>query len=147
MTGKRGTPEQRFFSKVSGGDVETCWLWTACLSPAGYGRFGMPNSEGSWRGTLAHRWSWEFFNGAIPDGLCLDHLCRVRACVNPWHMEPVTSAENLRRGVNANAEITHCPRGHVYSEENTYDYSGTRGGRQCKICVKARSAQARSASR
>lgn len=67
-----------------------CWIWTGLRSTAGYGRTG-PS-------TFAHREYYEKANGPIPDGLSLDHLCRTPACVNPDHLEPVTHAENLRRG-------------------------------------------------
>jgi len=67
---------------------ESCWLWTGPLNPGGYGTNG---------GRLAHRVVYERLIGQIPAGLTLDHLCRVRNCVNPQHLEPVTIAENLRR--------------------------------------------------
>lgn len=61
----------------------------------GYGRLHVEGSK-----VWAHRYSYEMLTGPIPDGLVIDHLCRNRACVNPAHMEPVTSRENLRRGGN-----------------------------------------------
>ena len=74
---------ERFWNKVN--KTEGCWLWTAALSH-GYGRFG--------KGGAAHRLAWEDRNGPIPEGLVLDHLCRVPRCVNPEHLEPVTHREN-----------------------------------------------------
>lgn len=70
-----------------------CWIWTASKNWDGYGQF-------RWGGRqqLAHRVSYQILVGAIPPGLELDHLCRVRDCVNPAHLESVTSAENTRRG-------------------------------------------------
>lgn len=73
----------------------------------------------------------------IPDDLTLDHLCRVRACVNPDHMEPVTIRENALRGETAaarNAAQTHCPQGHEYTGENTY--VTTAGSRRCRTCTR-----------
>lgn len=75
-------------------DPETgCWLWTGALV-RGYGRVGIPATR---RTMPAHRYYWERVNGPVPDGLEMDHLCRVRACVNPDHLEPVTRSENMRR--------------------------------------------------
>jgi hypothetical protein len=128
--------EQRFWEKVN--KTDTCWLWTAYLSPRGYGHF-VSGVTGSSR--LAHRISYELLVGKIPDGLVLDHLCRVPACVNPSHLEPVTNAENIRRGVAGlrNKSKTRCPRDHEYTPENTVFRSRTRGGvnRVCRICDRA----------
>ena len=116
---------ERFLAKVD--KTETCWLWIACKSTAGYGDFG---NEGE-----AHRWSYKHFVGPIPEGLELDHLCRVRNCVNPAHLEPVTHRENVLRGdapCAKNALVTHCPAGHPYDDENTRQMP--RGGRKCRAC-------------
>lgn len=112
-----------------------CWWWTATLSTGGYGQFW----DGS-RLIQAHRWSYEFFIGPILDGLQLDHLCRVRNCVNPSHLEPVTQKENLARGESPSARgarKTHCPHGHEYAGYNLH--ISPRGGRLCRACNRARS--------
>lgn len=113
-------------------DLGACWVWTGALTPDGYGSFGV-----TWMATnSAHRWSYWHHTGSLPaDGLELDHLCHVRRCVNPHHMEPVTHAENVYRSTSfaaANAAKTHCPQGHPYSEENTRRQAN--GGRLCRVC-------------
>lgn len=130
---------ERFWSKVSGGDVSECWLWTAQKNSYGYGRFSVAG-----RHRLAHRLSYEMLIGEVPPGLDLDHLCRVRDCVNPWHLEPVTRTVNILRGaapaiVSArHAAVTHCPKGHPYDEENTYRPPGKKAHRMCRICGRER---------
>lgn len=80
-------------------DVETgCWLWTAQLDRKGYPVAWNPDDATNRR---AHRLLYERTCGPIPDGMQLDHLCRVRRCVNPVHMQPVTNAENQQRGAKA----------------------------------------------
>jgi hypothetical protein len=81
------------------------------------------------RPLAAYRVAYILLVGPIPEGLQLDHLCRVASCVNPAHLEPVTQQENIRRQL---AAITHCPKGHEYTPENTgHD---RHGGRYCRIC-------------
>ncbi len=84
---------ERFLSHV---EVQTggCWLWTSAIHKKGYGQFGVGDHT-----YQAHRWSYEYFIGPIPQGLQLDHLCRNRACVHPEHVEPVTSRVNGHRGL------------------------------------------------
>lgn len=84
------------------------------------------------RRSVAHRLAYEIIRGHIPHGLTLDHLCRNRACCNPWHLEPVTHQENCQRG---KALVTHCPHGHAYTTDNTRYYQGRRF---CISCAKAR---------
>ena len=101
-----GTLEDRFWAKVDRGGPDECWLWTAHIDRDGYGRFERIG---------AHRWAYEFAIGPIPDGMQIDHLCRVRRCVNPAHLETVTLAENVLRGQGVTAQQarqTHCKRGH-----------------------------------
>jgi hypothetical protein len=83
--------DERFWNKVN--KTDTCWLWTGALQSRGYGSVGIGNH----RTGLAHRVAYEALVGPIGDGLTIDHLCRVKSCVNPAHLEPVTSAENIRR--------------------------------------------------
>jgi hypothetical protein len=102
------------------------WLWIAGRHANGYGGIKVNG-----RYLKAHRVVYELLVGPIPDGLELDHLCRVRFCVNPSHLEPVTHLENVRRSPIGNGAKTHCPQGHLYDEANTYR---RRGRRECRTC-------------
>lgn len=116
-----------------------CWEWQGAIVAAGYGR--CLTAETPFPGMYsAHRVAYTIVKGTIPDGLAIDHLCRNRRCVNPDHLEAVTLAENIARGVQARNghDATHCKNGHEYTPENTY---WCWGGRRCKTCVKAYNAE------
>jgi hypothetical protein len=85
------TAQSRFWKRVA--VTDRCWLWTGGLTATGYGQFHFHG-----RPRVAHKYLYEFERGPVPDGLELDHLCRVRNCVRPDHLEAVTHAENIRRG-------------------------------------------------
>lgn len=127
---------RRFLGKVAVGDG--CWEWTAARSGSGYGVFRVGASL-----TYAHRFAYEWLVGAIPEGLHLDHLCRVRHCVRPDHLEPVTCRENHRRGLAGvlGSPVTHCKWGHPFSPENTR--IGGDGYRYCRTCTTRRSRERR----
>ena len=113
---------------------DKCWLWWGALTRDGYGRTQLNGKH-----YFAHRLSYELFVGPIPRGMELDHLCRTRNCLNPCHLEPVTTKQNVLRGVGVaavNAKKTHCHKGHIFSEENTYH---VRGERVCRTCARHRS--------
>lgn len=103
-----------------------CWIWQGKLNSSGYG---------------PHVREWEKVNGPVPAGRQLDHLCRVRVCINIDHMEPVTPRENTLRSANPeitrqrHAVITHCPQGHEYTPENTRLKQRKSGAnRICRAC-------------
>jgi hypothetical protein len=83
---------ERFTNRIE--VTQTCWFWTGSLNDLGYPKLSMSHNTS----VYAHRVSHELFKGPIPDGLVIDHLCCVPACVNPDHLEAVTQQENLRRG-------------------------------------------------
>lgn len=130
--------EDRFNERYIPEPNSGCWIWLYCLDANGYGRVSVLGSS-----RLAHRISYEVERGPIPDGLTLDHLCRVRHCVNPSHLEPVPMRENVMRGEGfgaKNALKTHCPKGHEYDYVNTYVYRGANGTRRlCRTCAPNRS--------
>lgn len=115
-----------------------CWEWTGCKSKTtGYGQFKIDARRGA-KLSSPHRFAWEFFYGAIPDGYEVDHLCRNRTCCSPFHLEAVTPAENKRR---RDETITFCKAGHEFTSENT-SYRPN-GSRICKRCARKRSAEFR----
>lgn len=123
-------PADRFWPKVD--KTDTCWLWIGGHDGR-YGHFW----DGDHR-VMAHRWSYTALVGPVPDGLELDHLCRVTMCVNPAHLEPVTHRENMHRGdtlAALNAVKTHCPAGHPYDGANI---QMMKGRRRCGACHRLR---------
>ena len=117
-------------------DQDSCWEWTGSQDKLGYGRVYYNG-----KGDRAYRVFYEMIVGPIPEGLVIDHLCRNPPCVNPDHLEPVTTRENLSRGdpTRYNRIKTECPSGHPYDKENTYNRPDGRG-RQCKICMRTHTA-------
>ena len=115
----------RFWSKV---DKEgECWLWTGSKR-LGYGRYTYRDQNGT-HTEDCHRISYKLRWGSIGEGLTLDHLCRNRACVNPEHLEEVSSAINTQRALSKSM----CKRGHYYSGHNLRIYS--KEGRDVKACI------------
>lgn len=90
--------------------------------------------------SLAHRNSYESFKGPIPNGLHIDHKCRVRSCVNPDHLEAVTVQENNRRAPRSDVKKSECKRGHPMTPDNLYLYKNG-AVRLCKECCKIRQSE------
>lgn len=107
-----------------------CWYWMGRVVHGGYGSVSIGHSS-----FLAHRASYELYNGRIGEGLTVDHLCRNRLCVRPEHLEAVTQRENVMRGEGLAAQEarrTHCSRGHPFNGENLG--IDRRGHRWCRAC-------------
>ncbi len=119
---------ERFWSFVQKSD--SCWLWIGRKTHNGYGQYGLK---------YVHRISYELVHGPIPEGLTIDHLCRVRNCINPSHMEPISMRDNILRGTAptaVNAKKTHCIHGHPFSKENTLIRKDRPGTRTCLECFR-----------
>lgn len=120
--------EKYFWSKV----VPTgfCWEWHGSINLEGYGAIKQNTVR-----KVVHRVAYEYLVGKIPEGLVLDHLCRNRRCVNPDHLEPITTKENVLRGYGTgavHARRTHCPKcgGDEWKQRSD-------GGRRCIPCNRA----------
>ena len=126
---------ERFEEKYMPEPNSGCWLWLASTNGHGYGQLAASPS----RPRGAHRIAYELFRGPIPPNMTLDHLCRVRSCVNPAHLEAVPLRVNLIRGngwSGRKARQTHCLRGHLLAAPNLNTTKD--GGRQCRTCTNLR---------
>lgn len=131
--------EHLFWRKVEFSD--DCWLWTAGVNEAGYGRF---HTGGTPKVMYAHRYSYQLANGPIPEGMEINHVCRTRACVNPAHLQLIGVIEHRRLDAR---RADHCPQGHVYDEANTYvEVTKTSRKKKCRACARDR-ARARRAQK
>lgn len=113
-----------------------CWMWQGAPTPKGRGTFKMPGRVDM----VAARAAWTLFVGPITDPtMCVCHHCDVPMCVN-WeeHLFLGTKADNLRdmyaKGRSRSQKVTHCPRGHEYTLENTYIVPSS-GARYCRTCI------------
>ena len=135
---------ERFWSKVAPCPMSGCWLWTAATFTKGYAQFAAPRQSDGTRPIpfAGHRLAFETLVGPVEQGLQIDHLCRVRCCVNPAHLESVTASVNMKRSTAGAVRqrlaslITHCPAGHEYTPCNTLFgvAIGRHRYRRCRIC-------------
>jgi len=131
------TTLERFEEKYVTEPNTGCWLWIAALDPHGYGKFRW-NGDNDRR---AHRYSYITYREPIPPGLVLDHLCRVKPCVNPQHLQAVTDRVNVLRGVGVaaqNAKKPTCTMGHPLEGTNLKRLGNRR---RCRKCINAKSYQ------
>ena len=132
---------ERFMDKVCPEPNSGCWLWTGNIAGGGYAYIGVKSENGKLVNKRDHRAMYACVEGDIPQTLVLDHLCRVRSCVNPDHLEPVTRAENVRRGTGPGMardrknSKNHCKNGHPLSGDNVR--TNSRGVRMCITCYRA----------
>ncbi len=123
---------ERYADRISvedRGHETPCWVWTGANNGEGYGQARVRRAL-----RYTHILAYEVFVGPVPAGLQVDHLCRVRECCNPEHLEPVTHRENVLRGLGGRMK-THCAQGHEFRDETTY--VTPQGHRECRICKRA----------
>ena len=118
-----------------------CMRWMGAINSKGYGQVALPRRYGV-SNVYVHRVAWINEGRSIPFGHVIDHLCNLRACANPTHMQTTTNRNNVTRpGARtfgaANAALTHCLRGHALSGDNV---SARGNWRECVACTKLRSA-------
>lgn len=139
---RRSTPRRPIKDRILARvviDDSGCWLWQGTRIPNGYGTIGVRHA----RKGYVHRVAYETWIGAIPEGHIIDHLCRVRICCNPAHLEAVTPSQNTVRGDTIpvrRAARTHCLRNHEYTLHNTVWQAGRNGKRKrgCRTCIALR---------
>lgn len=135
--GYQGRLLERFTANYIPEPNSGCWLWIGSLTGTGYGGIctGRPRVGKSTK-EVAHRVAYKLFKGPIPEGLDLDHLCRVRSCVNPDHLEPVTRSENLKRGLGGRLRVrpSHCVHGHELTDSNTVVVHNRALNKTFRIC-------------
>lgn len=116
-------------------DANGCWLWLGTVQPNGYSYTKWRRADGIWANVRVHRLAYEDRNGPIPTGMEIDHLCKVRHCINPDHLRAVTHQENLVGRLPRRPAIrSHCIRGHAFDEANTR--LTPTGAQQCRTCAR-----------
>lgn len=122
---------ERLFTRLELNPATGCWVWTGHVS-GGYGRIRVDGTR-----LQVHRYAYELLIGPIPAGKVLDHIvCENQRCANPWHVTPVTNAENVLRGQSPRARQkrqTHCIHGHEFAGANLRRRPN--GKRECRTCI------------
>lgn len=132
MSNKTKDDIDGFFLNVEVEEKSDCWCWRGYVDRNGYGLVKVKHSDGGRSNTTAHRFLWQAILGPLDRALELDHLCRNRACVNLEHLEPVTHAENVRRG--SAATKTHCKWGHSLADAYRLKPPNGAVWRDCRTC-------------
>lgn len=126
--GRKGNSIIDFMNKVHKDDND-CWIWKGYIDKDGYGTFSYRSKE-----MRAHRWSYMHFVGSLDNNLTIDHICNVRACVNPKHLQQIPIKDNILRGSGPsarNAKKTHCRHGHAFADNNVVHDKKQRRCREC----------------
>jgi hypothetical protein len=134
-------PSERFHGKYEVDRESGCWLWTAYISNRGYGTIGLTVGPNKSKSIYAHRLSYEMHHGPIPDGLVVDHICNVRRCVNPEHLQLLTPLANIERSDHPIYERRRqnvCVRGHDLTDPVNVYIRPSNGRRMCRACFRVR---------
>lgn len=135
MIGRPGKSVEEKLNNYKVDEATGCWIWQGQINRTGYGTVRFNNKT-----TTAHRAYYDYYVQPVPAELQVDHLCKVRACINPAHMEIVTPIENNLRSDNPISQVmltNICKRGHVLTSDNVYRQGR---GRACIECRKVRAA-------
>lgn len=138
MGNKERGIEYKFLNKIE--KTKDCWRWCGQKDMKGYGKIYIGKFLGVTKFVMAHRLSYEYFVGEIPDGLVIDHLCNNTSCVNPGHLEPKTIYENAKRGFRKDRSFLlavggKCKKGHLLKEGDISTYSNK--NKACLPCKHA----------
>jgi hypothetical protein len=120
-----------------------CWLSTRMRNPLGYAAIEWKEGDER-RSTLVHRAAWTHANGPIPDGMTIDHMCKQKACVNPYHLRLLTLSDNSARRGHRDWAIGTCVNGHPASMRRESVWAN-RQVSYCGPCLDEKNARARAA--
>jgi len=125
-------------ARIGDQDFSECILWAGSVNEDGYGVLTLKLGDAV-RSITAQRIIYTLFWGEIPDGLVVDHECRNRLCINPYHLRAITNRQNILIGMCVaaqNLRKTHCVAGHPLSGDNVLIVRG--GDRSCRMCAQRR---------